>query len=160
MADTTVYVAAIAASAGILGAAISPVSTAYQNSRQAKRDRQERQDTALREACVNLLRAVGDLRNQVASNHDYHGDEMGDRLAQVRQYWTAASIHAVGIAPLAPHALAEPAAMLVEAGRGIAASAAESTDLKIGMSNQAPDFGELDTCTAAFSKKAVDYARR
>jgi hypothetical protein len=116
MSDVSVYVAVISASAALLGAAITAVTTAYQHSRQAKRDREDQHDTALREACVDLLRAVGDLRDQVANNHDYPGgDEMGARLAQVRQYVTAAKVHSVRIALLAPRSLSKPAEQLAEA---------------------------------------------
>jgi hypothetical protein len=150
----------ISASAALLGAAITPVTTAYQHSRQAKRDREDQHDAALREACVDLLRAVGDLRDQVANNHDYPGgDEMSARLAQVRQHVTAAKVNSVSIALLAPQALAEPADQLAKAADRLGVTAAKSTDRRVRASNRAPDFGELDVCTATFCMQAVNYAR-
>lgn len=161
MADASIYVPVISASAAILGAAISPVSNYFQYSRQAKRDREEQYDTALRAACVDLLRAVGELRDQVASNHEYRGgDEMGARLAQMRQYVTAAKLHAVSIALLAPRALAEPAEQLAKAADRLGAAAAESTDPRARASNRAPDFRELETSIVSFSEAAVAHARR
>jgi hypothetical protein len=159
MADVPVYVAVITASSALLGAAISPVSTALQNARQAKRDRAERHETALRDACVDLLRAAGGLRDQVANNHDYQGGgEISDRLDRVRKYATDARVHAVRIALLEPHSLAEPAKRLAQAAGQLAVAAAASTDMTIRMSNLLPDFGELDTCMNAFSERAVGYA--
>jgi hypothetical protein len=159
MADSSIFVALIAASAGVLGAAVSPFSTAYQNSRQAKRELEERHDTALRDACVDLLRAVGDLRDQVADNYDYSGgDEMDVRLAEMRKHVTAAKVDAVKVALLAPQALGQPARQLAEAADRVAVMAAKSTDKKIRAANRAPDFGELDDRIAVFSERAVDHA--
>jgi hypothetical protein len=159
MADVNVYVAAISAGAAILGASISPFSTAFLNSRQARRDRAERHDTALQEACVALLSAVGDLRDQVADNHAYPGgDEMVGRLAKVRQYVTAAKVDAVRVALLAPRALAQPADHLAKAAARLAVAAEKSTDQTVRASNQPPDFEELEGLTAVFRDSAVTYA--
>jgi hypothetical protein len=157
MADVSIYVAVISASAAILGAAVSPVSTAYQAHRQARRDRQERRETSAHRAFLQLLRAAADLRTQAANNHEYHGEEMAARLARVREHAADVGVHAISIALLAPP-LADPAGRLAEAAGRLAATAAENTDLAMGVSIRAPDFGELDACVAAFSKAAVDYA--
>jgi len=73
MPDVSLYVAVITGGAAVLGAAVSPVSTAYQNSRQAVRDRAERRETAVRQACTGLLGSARDLRVQVANTAAYHG---------------------------------------------------------------------------------------
>lgn len=160
MADVPVFVAAITAGAALLGAAITPVSTAIQNSRQVKRDREERHDTALHEACVALLRTIGELRDQVENNYEYPGgDEMGARLAQMRQFVTAAKVHAVSIALLEPRALAKLADQLAKAAERLGVTAAASTDPRVRASNRRPEFGELDACTEAFCEGAVDHAR-
>ena len=159
MADVSIYVAVISASAAILGAAVSPLSTAYQNARTAGRDRQERHKTATREACKGLLQASTDLRTLVQNTHDYHGEEMGSRLAQVRQDAADARTHAFSIALLEPQALADPAMELAAAAGSLAVATAQNTDLAMGVSIRAPDFSELDACIAAFSKRAVDFFR-
>jgi hypothetical protein len=130
MTDVSIFVPVITAAAAILGAAISPVTTVFQSSRQA---RQERQETAGRQACIELLRAAVDLRALVANNHDYHGDEMAARLAQVRQYAADARVHAFNIALLAPKRLADSAADLAAATGRVAVAAAENTDLSMGV---------------------------
>jgi hypothetical protein len=160
MADVSIFVALITASAAVLGAAVSPVSTAYQNSRQAKRELDDRHDTALRDACVDLLRSVGDLRDQVADNYDYPGgDEMVTRLAQVRQHMTAAKVDAVKVALLEPRVLGKPAKQLADAADRLATMAAKSTDKRVRAANRAPEFTELDTYATAFSESAVNHAR-
>ena len=85
---------------------------------------------------------------------------MGARLAQMRQHVSAAKLHAVNIALLAPRTLAEPADQLAKAADRLGVMAAKSTDRTVRASNRAPDFGELDARTAAFSEEAVDFARR
>lgn len=85
---------------------------------------------------------------------------MGARLSQMRRYVTAAKVHAVSIALMAPRTLAEPAERLAEAAHRLAVTAAKNTDLAIRMSNRPPDFRELDARTADFSEEAVSYARR
>jgi hypothetical protein len=83
MTGVSIYVTAIiSASAAILGASITPLTTVYQNARAAHRDQRVRHETAVRDECAKLLRTVWDVRTMVANNHDYHGDEMGARLAK------------------------------------------------------------------------------
>jgi hypothetical protein len=52
MADVSIYVALISAAAGVGGATIAQLTTALRESREAKRDRQERQAEATRQACI------------------------------------------------------------------------------------------------------------
>jgi hypothetical protein len=158
MTDVSVYVAVISASAAILGASISPVSTAFQNSRQASRDRLERHETAARAACMGLMQAAVDLRTEVENNHEYHGDEMGARLAQVRRYAADARTHAFAIALLLPGVLGVPARNLAAAAGRLAVKVTNDVDLAMGVSVRAPDFNELDECIAVFAERAEEYA--
>lgn len=156
MADVSIFVPVISAAAAILGAAVSPVTTVFQSSRQAKQARQERQEAARRQAYIDLVKAAVDLRALVANNHDYHGDEMAARLAQVRQHAADARVHAFDIALVSPGRLADSAAQLAAAVGRAAVSAAENTDLSMGVSVKAPDFEGLDACIADFTSRALD----
>ena len=161
MGDASVAVAAISAGAALLGATIPLISAAYQDSQRTRREREEKYDNDLRAACVDLLRAVGDLRDQIADNYFYPGGaEMGDRLARVRHCLTAAKVHAASVTLLAPSALAQPVAELIEAADRLTAMAVQATDRKLRAANQAPDFADLDACVTAFSDQAVAHARR
>ncbi|HXL87742.1 MAG TPA: hypothetical protein VN969_01960 [Streptosporangiaceae bacterium] len=160
MGDASVAVAAISAGAALLGATLSQVSAAFQDSRRARHERQEQYDDSLRAACVDLLRAVGDLRDRVADNYFYPGGaEMGDRLAQMRHCLTTAKVQAVSVALLAPRALAQPARELTEAAERLTAKTVQATDRMLRAANQAPDFTELDARVLAFSEHAEAYAR-
>lgn len=166
MADGSIYVAVISASAAILGAAVSAVSIAYQNARQAERDRkqqlekrQQRYEKQARGACLDLLRAAVDLRSQVENNEGYQGTEMRSRLAQVRQHASDAELHAVLIGTLKPDVFAELAGKLAEEARNVAAAAAENTNLEMNIVNEVPNLDRLNHCIEAFSKKTVDYAK-
>jgi transaldolase len=166
MADGSIYVAIISASAAILGAAVSAVSIAYQNARQAERDRrqrreerQQRHEEEARTACLDLLRAAVDLRTQVENNKGYQGEEMRSRLARVRQYASDAALCGVLIGTIEPDVFAELADKLAKAARSLALAAAESTNLEMNMSTEVPDLGELNDCIEAFSRKAVAYAK-
>jgi hypothetical protein len=161
MGDVSVAVAAISAGAALLGATISQVSAAYQDSQRAKHERNEQYDNALRAACVDLLRAIGDLRDHVADNYFYPGGaEMGDRMAQMRHCLTTAKVNAVSVTLLAPRALAQPVRELTNAADQLTAMAVQATDRALRAANQAPDFTDLDACTTAFSEQAVAHARR
>jgi hypothetical protein len=157
MADVPILVAAISASAGVLGAAVSPFGSAYLSSRKERRERRERHEADARQACIDLYRAAVEMRTQVANNHEYHGKEMGARLALVRRYAADAAVHAASIALLAPEKLADPAEQVALAADRLAAAAAANTDLALGVSKKAPDFRELNDCIANFRKQAVDY---
>ncbi|HEX6525994.1 MAG TPA: hypothetical protein VF070_39175 [Streptosporangiaceae bacterium] len=159
MADISVTAAVITASAAVVGATIPQVVYLIQNALQARRDRAERYDSSRREGCVALLRAASDLRTQVANNHDYSGNEMAARLAQVRSYATDAQVHAVAISLLAPRSLAEPAKRLAKAAENLAVTTAADTDLDKGWMVRAPNFKELDACIEAFTADAASSFR-
>jgi hypothetical protein len=166
MADASIYVAAISASAAILGAALSAVSITYQNARQAERDRrqkreerQQRHEEEARTACIDLLRAAVELRTQVENNEGYQGKQMRTRLAQVRKHASDAALRAVLIGTIEPIVFADLADKLAKAARNVALAAAENTNLEMNMSNEVPDLGKLNDCIEAFSRKAVAYAK-
>jgi hypothetical protein len=159
MPQVSLYVAAITAAAAVLGAAVSPVSAAYQNSRQSVRDRAERRDAAVRQACVDLLRSARDLRVQVANTAAYHGAEMGSRLERIRQLDADAALHADEVALLVPASIADSAAMLAAAVSRLAKSTQANVKSELAASIREPDFTELDGCIADFSARVVDYVR-
>lgn len=166
MADGSIYVAVISASAAVLAAAVSAASVAYQNFRNADRERQQRREEQRRRheeevqsVCMGLLRAAVDLRTQVENNEGYQGDEMRSRLARVRKYASRATLHAVGIGTIEPAVFADLADELAKAARSLALAAAANTDLELNMANEVPDLGEISDCIEAFSKRAVSYAR-
>jgi hypothetical protein len=162
MSDVSVYVALISAGAGVAGATISQLTSAIRDGRQAKRDRQERYENAAQQACVKLLKAAGRLQTQVANNHEYRGDEMIDRLAQVRRYADATQEHAATVALLVPDTLADPAEKVAAAAIRLAAVAAANTNLQPNIMNMPvlPDFGELNDSIEAFRGIAIASVRR
>jgi hypothetical protein len=166
MADGSIYVAVIAASAAILGAAVSAVSVAHQNARQAARDgrqrreeRQQRHEDEVRSACLDLLRAAIEQRTQVEDNEGYQGEEMRSRLARVRKHASEATLCRVRIGMLEPVVFAELAGKLDKAAGNLALAASENTNLEMSMSTEVPDIGELNDCIEAFSRRAVAYAK-
>ncbi len=161
MADVSIYVALISASAGILGATISQLTGALRESSQAKRDRQERSATATCKVCEELLLAAGDLRTQVANNRIFRGDRaaMTARLEDVRKHAAATQLHAVRVGMLVPGQLAEPADRLAAAASSLAAAAVNDTDLDQGWVSVDPDFTRLDACVDTFRREALAYVR-
>jgi hypothetical protein len=156
---STIVVAAITAAAAVFGAAISPLSTALQNGRVAERDRRERRGEELRQACTDLLATVTELRTNVVNNHDYHGSEMGARLAHVRELAGQARTYAFSIALLAPPTLAAAATELAAAADHVAEVAAANTNLSMGSCVRPTDCAELDARTSAFCARAVGLPR-
>lgn len=166
MADGSIYVAMISASAAVIAAAVSAFSVARQNSRNAEREREQRreeqrwqhQDEA-RSVCMDLLQAAVDLRTQVENNEGYQGDEMRSRLARVRKCASKATVHAVGIGTIEPDVFADLADKLAKAARNLALAARENTDLELNMSTGVPDLDELNDCMEAFSEAAIAYTK-
>lgn len=161
MTDVPIYVAVITAAAGIIGAAIPQVSTVIRDVRQAERDRQERYATAARQACVDLLRAAGELRTQVENAHSYRGDPAGmrSRLEDIRGHAAATRLYAASVGLLVPDRLAEPADKLAESASTLADSVALNTDVNQGVMVGDPDVSALNLRIAAFRGEAVGYAK-
>jgi hypothetical protein len=155
MANDTVLIALVTGGFAVLGATLPQITSVVQSARRDKRKQSERFETARRDACVALLKAAGELRTQVANNHDYHGDEMTARLALVREHATAAQVAAASVALLVAQPLAELAMELAAAAGELAMEAAETTSLEQRASIRLPDFAKLDRCIAAFTASAV-----
>ena len=151
MADVSVYVAVIAGTAAIAGAAVPQVSTAIRDGRRAERHRQERNARARQEACVQLLDTVLNLRVHVADYYDSRGDQMTALLPDIRQCSANAQVEAlrlglmVGVGDLdkAAERLVQAAGRLADAAEGVVGR-------NLGASAETADFGELDECVAAF----------
>jgi hypothetical protein len=126
----------------------------------AKRGRRERRIEATREACINLLRAVGELRTEVANILSYRGDRAGmaARLATVREYAQSSQLNAVAVALLSPEGLAVAAERLAASASGLADATARLTDLDQGVLVEAPEFSELDESVANFRLVARAWA--
>jgi ParB-like chromosome segregation protein Spo0J len=159
MTDVPLYVAAITAAAGIGGAALPSLVTIIRDVKQAGRDRRDRQAETKRQACLDLLRAASELRARVANTADYHGDEIGARLAQIRESEAAIHLSAAGVALLTPEELADPAARVARAASRLVMSAEEMVDVAAKQMVARPDFEEFDKSVTAFRDKAVDDAR-
>ena len=159
MTDVPLYTAVIAGCAAVVGAAIPTIGVVVQGALGARRDRQERYEADKGQACVELVQAAENLRTQVADNHDYHGDEMGERLAQVRAFAALARVQAVRISLMAPQRLSEAAQALAAAASRLAEAAEASTNLQQGASTARPGFRDLEDCIAAFKAEAVRDAQ-
>jgi hypothetical protein len=155
MADVSIYVAVISAGAALIGATVPQVATAIRDGRRAERDRKERLADTRRQACVQLLRTVLDLRVRVSNIQDYHGAEMAPRLAEIREGAATAEVEAVSVALMVGPELAKAAEQLASAAARLATVAVENASLQLGASTQAPDFGELDDSVTAFKTLAV-----
>lgn len=158
MPDVSIYVALIAAGAGIVGATIPQIAILVRDARQAERDRHDREAETKRQACLDLLRAVGELRTRVANAAEYHGTEMGARLAEIRESEAAVRVDAVSVALLAPGKLTEPAEELAEIASRLVAVTEQATNLDLGVRADTPNFAELDRGVAAFRRAAVGAA--
>jgi hypothetical protein len=158
MPDVPLYTAVISGCAAVVGAAIPTVTSMVQNVLTARRDRRDRYEADRRQACVELVQAAENLRTQVANNHDYHGDEMGARLAQVRAFAAHARIQAVRISLSALPELVRPAQELAAAASQLAEAAEVRTDLRQGASIELPDLRDIDAHIAAFKAAAMRTA--
>jgi hypothetical protein len=154
MSDVSLNVAVVTAAAAVGGAAIPAITVLLRDVRQAERDRRERCAEAKRQACLDLLRAAGELRTRVANTLQDPGDQIGARLAEIRESEGAVHLHAAGVALLAPAKLAEPAEALAMAASQVAVTAARDTDRR-GITIRPPDFTGLDESVAAFRRMAV-----
>ena len=155
MSDVSIYVAVISAGAAIAGAAVPQIASVVKEGRQADRDRRERQTDALRQACLAIWGAAGELRTLVANAARYQGDEMEDRLAKIRSSAEAVQLQAVNAALLAPHTLAGPAQQLAEAAAYLADEAAAHTDVRVKAMSSPPAFTGFDQYAEEFRKQAV-----
>ena len=159
MTDVSLYVAAITAAAGIIGALIPQLALVLREVRQAERDRRERATAEARDACVDLMRAAGELRILAENISSYRGDANGmrARVEEVRGRADAAGLYAARVSLLVPGQLAEPAGKVAAAARGLASEVVQNTDLNRGVMVGNVNADPLDTCIADFRKEAVKY---
>jgi hypothetical protein len=161
MPEVSIFVAVIAGGAAVFGAAVSPVSMAYQNAKRSARDRRERRETEIREACAGLLKAARDLRVQVANNHAYQGNEITSRLERVRQLAADAASYADSVLLLLmPVEVINSAGRLTAAVGTLAQTAEANIDSNVHMSIRSPDFTDLDDCIKDFSEQAANCLTR
>lgn len=161
MPEVSIFVAVVTGGAAVLGAAVSPLSVAYQNSRQSARERRERRETEIRQACAGLLKAARDLRVQVANNHAYQGSELPSRLERVRELATEAASHTdTLLLLLMPVGVVDSAERLTAAASKQADTAEANIDASVRLSIRSPDFAELDECIKDFSTTAADSLTR
>ena len=115
------YMCVITAAAGLIGALIPQAALVIREVRQAERDRRERFVTATRDACVDLLRAAGELRTLVENIRSYRGDASGmrARVEEVLNYAEATRLHAANVSLLVPGRLATPADKVASRREGI-----------------------------------------
>lgn len=159
MTDVPIYVAVITAAAGLIGALIPQAALVIREVRQADKDRHERFATATRDACVNLLRAAGELRTLAENIRSYRGDAGGmrARVEEVLNHAEATRLHAASVSLLVPGRLAAPADKVAAAGRALAQDVVRNTNLDRGVSIGFADTRELDTCMTDFRNEAVKY---
>src|SRR5690349_15463574 len=134
MADVPLYVAIVTAGAGIIGAAIPQVTTVIRDTRQAERDRRERLAKELRDVCVDLLRAAGELRTLTENIASYRGDANGMRtlVADVRGHAGATRLNAARVGLVAPGPLAESAYQLATAASSLVGDVEQNIDVDRG----------------------------
>jgi hypothetical protein len=159
MTEVPVYVAVITAGAGIIGAAIPQAAVVIRDVRQAERDRRERASAATRDACVELLRAAGELRTLVERIRSYRGDADGmrARVEEVRSQAEATRLHAASVSLHAPDRLAEPAEQVAAAASGLADEVVQNMDLNHGVLVGDPDVSKLIERIDAFRQDAVKH---
>jgi hypothetical protein len=159
MADVPIYVAAITAAAGLIGALIPQAALVIREVRQDEKDRRERFATATRDACVELLRAAGELRTLAENIHYYRGEASGmrARVEEVLNHAEATRLHAASVGLLVPRRLADPADKVAVAARALADDVVQNTNLDRGVSIDRSDTRALDTCITKFRDEAVKY---
>jgi hypothetical protein len=158
MPEVSIYVAIITAAAGVLGAATPQVATLIRDSRQAERDRQERRADAKRQACLELLRAAGDFRTDVANTCHSHGDGMEARLEGVRAAAETVALHAVSVG-LLDQKLSTSAERVAAGAEAVAGAAVENFDERVKAVIPEPDYTEFDAAVAAFRRIVMAAAR-
>ena len=161
MADVSLYVAIVAAGADIIGAAIPQVTTVIRDARQAERDRRERLAKSLRDVCVDLLRAAGELRTLTENIAGYRGDTNGMRalVGGVRGHAEATRLHAARVGLEAPGQLAESADQLAAAASDLVGDVERNIDMDRGVVIGRASVDALVSSIAAFREAAVTYAR-
>lgn len=154
-----VPVALISAGSAIIGTAIPQVIGAIKEFGQAKRQRREQSAQIRREACMELLRAIGEFRAKVADLYDHRGDDIDVFLTGVRQSAANTGLCAANVALLPPGSLTDDANQVAAAANAAVIAAEQNPGLSLGAMDGKPDFTTLDAAVSAFRKKAEAEAR-
>jgi hypothetical protein len=154
--DVSIYVALITGLTGAVGASTPQIAIVWRESKQAKRERQEREVSGRRQAYIELLGAAADLRTRVANTATYGGDEILVRLAEIRSSAAEVDVKAAKVAFVAGE-LATPAGIVASATAELAADAIELTNTTTGVMST-PGFAAFDTAVAAFRSEAIGNA--
>ena len=102
MPEVSLYVALITAAAGIVGAAAAQIPGVVRDIRLADQERRERTADNRVQACIDLLSAAGDLLTQVMNASQYHGEKMGELLAEIRESAVAVELQAARVELVMP----------------------------------------------------------
>lgn len=159
MPEVSLYVALITAAAGIVGAAAAQIPGVVRDIRLADQERRERTADNRVQACIDLLSAAGDLLTQVMNASQYHGEKMGELLAEIRESAVAVELQAARVELVMPQRLTEPANRLAKAAKKFAALAVAGTDIAHKEMLRVPETAELDQATEAFREQAVNEIR-
>ncbi len=152
--EVSLYVAVITAAAGVVGAVAAQIPGIARDIRLADRDRRERKTDERQQACLDLIGAAGDLRTLVMNAQQYRGEEMVDRLAEIRKSAAAVQLHAARVELLMP-TLAGRADQLAKAAERFADALVAGTDMTHREVVRTPETAELDHTTDAFREQAV-----
>jgi hypothetical protein len=165
MAEVSLYVAVVTAVTGIVAAGVPTVANFVRDSRQARRaehqaelDRRDRRAGEMRQACLEVLSAAGELRARLGNASQVHGPELAGRLAEIRSAAAKVQLQAVSVALLAQGRLAGPAQGLADAAASLVLAAENSIDRAAQQSRGLPDFAEFDRSETAFRAAAVAHA--
>jgi len=159
MPDVSLYTAAIAGAAAVAGAAVPAITVLVRDVGQTKRDRQERQADARRQACLDLLRSAQQLRVKVANAAQYHGPEMGARLEEIRACEADVQLHAAQAALLTTEELGGLAESLADAAGQLTMQAIDRTNMQAGEMLPKPDLDELNDGIKDFRMAVVNERR-
>jgi hypothetical protein len=166
MAEVSLYVAVVTAVTGIVAASVPTVATFVRDGRQVQRDerraaleRFDRRAGEMRQACLGVLSATGELRARLGNASQVHGPEMAARLAEIRSAAAAVQLHAVSVGLLAQGQLAGPAQGLADAAARLVIATEGSIDAAAQESRGLPDSVEFDEREKAFRIAAVAYAK-
>lgn len=155
MPQVSLYVALITAAAGIVGAVAAQIPGIFRDIRLADKERRERNADKRVQACLDLLSAAGDLRTQVMSAAQYHGEKMGDLLAEIRKSVVTVQLQAARVELVMTRNLAGPADQLAKAAEKFADAAVAGTDMVHKEMVRVPEAAELDSATETFREQAV-----
>jgi hypothetical protein len=128
---------------------------------QFNRQRKDQRTQARRQACVDLLGAVTQLKSEIEIAGQRHWKDMNVRLATIQQHAVFAGLHASRVVLLSPETAEAALALASVAGR-LAAATAENTNMGYqgeqflgGQITHPVDFTKFDEYIKRFSQAAV-----